>query len=288
MGAAPLAACNPAGEGPRAKSMEDVRMPDPVASLAIKPGLRAVVTAGAGGIGRAIADALIAAGARVHICDVDEAALAGFRSAQPNHGATRADVAHEADVARLFADATAALGGLDLLVNNAGVAGPTGAVEEVAVEDWRRCLDVGLTGQFLCTRLAVPLLKASGGGAIINISSVAGRLGYAWRTPYAATKWGVIGFTQSLARELGPANIRVNALLPGVVAGPRIERVIAARAEQVGVDYAAMEQTYLDRVSMRRMVTAQDVAGAVLYLVSAAGANISGQSLSVDGNVETL
>ena len=260
----------------------------PIASLAIQPGLRAIVTAGAGGIGRAIVDALIDHGARVHICDVDPAALEAFRAEHKEAGATLADVSDERDVERLFAEARAGLGGLDLLVNNAGIAGPTGAVEAIAIEDWRRCLDIDLTGQFLCTRLAVPLLKAAGGGAIVNMSSAAGRFGYAWRTPYAAAKWGVIGFTQSLAKELGPSNIRVNAILPGIVAGPRIERVIAARAQQEQVDYAAMEKTYLDRVSLRRMVTAQDVAGAVLWLISAAGANISGQSIGVDGNVESL
>ncbi len=260
----------------------------PTASLAIPPGLRAIVTAGAGGIGRAIVDALIDHGARVHICDVDPAAISAFRAAHPQAGATLADVAEEADVARLFADAAASLGGLDLLVNNAGIAGPTGAVEVISPADWRRCLEVGLTGQFLCARLGVPLLKAAGGGAIVNMSSAAGRFGYAWRTPYAATKWGVIGLTQSLAKELGPSNIRVNAILPGIVAGPRIERVIAARAQQERVEYAAMERTYLDKASLRRMVTAEDVAGTVLWLVSAAGMNISGQSLSVDAHLESL
>jgi NAD(P)-dependent dehydrogenase (short-subunit alcohol dehydrogenase family) len=263
-------------------------MPDPIASLAITPGLRAVVTAGAGGIGRAIADALIANGAKVLICDVDHAALDGFRAAHPGAGATFADVAADDDVARLFGEAQAFLGGLDVLVNNAGIAGPTGAVEEILPADWRRCIDVCLTGQFLCAHFAVPMLKAAGGGAMINMSSSAGRFGYAWRTPYSSAKWGVIGLTQSLAKELGPSNIRVNAILPGIVAGPRIEKVIDARARQVGVSYAEMEQTYLARVSLRRMVTAQDVAGTVLWLLSAAGANISGQSLGVDGNVETL
>jgi NAD(P)-dependent dehydrogenase (short-subunit alcohol dehydrogenase family) len=263
-------------------------MPDEIASLAIQPGLRAVVTAGAGGIGRAIADALIANGARVHICDVDRAALTAFGASHEDAGTTLADVARDADVERLFAEARARLGGLDVLVNNAGIAGPTGAVEAIAPEDWRRCIDVCLTGQFLCTRLAVPMLKAAGGGAIINISSAAGRFGYAWRTPYSAAKWGVIGFTQSLAKELGPANIRVNAILPGIVAGPRIDGVIAARAKQEGVSHAEMERQYLSRVSLRRMVTASDVAGAVLWLLSTAGRNISGQSLGVDGNVESL
>ncbi len=258
------------------------------ASLAIAPGLRAVVTAGAAGIGRAITDALIDHGARVHICDSDPAALDAFRAAQPQAGATLADVSDAGDVSRLFAAAATALGGLDLLVNNAGIAGPTGAVEAIDPAEWRRCLDVGLTGQFLCTRLAVPLLKAAGGGAIVNLSSAAGRFGYAWRTPYAAAKWGVIGFTQSLAKELGPANIRVNAILPGIVAGPRIDRVIAARALQEGVSHAEMERQYVNRISLRRMVTAADVAGMVLFLISAAGANISGQSLGVDGNQESL
>jgi NAD(P)-dependent dehydrogenase (short-subunit alcohol dehydrogenase family) len=263
-------------------------MNNPVASLAIPPGLRVVVTAGAAGIGRAIAEALLANDARVVVCDVDEAALAEFRQAHPGAGAVLADVSNEADVARLFQAAQSALVGLDVLVNNAGIAGPTGGVDEISPADWRRTIEVCLTGQYLCAHHAVPMLKQAGGGAIVNLSSAAGRFGYAWRTPYASAKWGVIGFTQSLAKELGTANIRVNAILPGIVAGPRITNVIRARAEQTGVSYAEMERTYLERTSMRRMVTAEDVAGTVLFLVSAAGANISGQSIGVDASLESL
>jgi NAD(P)-dependent dehydrogenase (short-subunit alcohol dehydrogenase family) len=252
-------------------------------------GLRALVTAGASGIGRAIADRLVAHGARVHICDIDEDFLADYRKVHgAAGGATRADVSDEADVERLFHELAANLGGLDVLVNNAGIAGPTGGVETIAPADWRRTIDIGLTGQFLCAHHAVPLLKAAGGGAIINMSSAAGRFGYAFRTPYSAAKWGVIGFTQSLAKELGPANIRVNAILPGIVEGPRMERVIRDRAAQLGVSYAEMEATYLDNVSLRRMVTAEDVAGTVVFLVSSAGENISGQSIGVCGNVERI
>jgi NAD(P)-dependent dehydrogenase (short-subunit alcohol dehydrogenase family) len=254
----------------------------------LQPGLRVLVTAGASGIGRAISDLLIALGAKVHICDVSDSFLADYRLAHPDSSLTKADVASEADVAKLFADLEASLGGLDALVNNAGIAGPTGGVEEIAPADWRRTIDVCLTGQFLCAHHAVPLIKAAGGGAIVNLSSAAGRFGYAYRTPYSAAKFGVIGFTQSLAKELGPANIRVNAILPGIVEGPRMTGVIEARAKQMAVSYEAMEKTYLDRVSLRRMVSASDIAATVAYLLSGAGRNISGQSLGVDGNVETL
>jgi NAD(P)-dependent dehydrogenase (short-subunit alcohol dehydrogenase family) len=263
-------------------------MTDTADVFALEPGLRVLITAGASGIGRAISDLLIARGARVHICDVSDEFLADFRAVHAGAGATSADVASDADVARLFADVRASLGGLDALINNAGVAGPTGSVEEIAPADWRRTLEVCLTGQFLCAHHGVPMLKAAGGGAIVNLSSAAGRFGYAYRTPYSAAKWGVIGFTQSLAKELGPANIRVNAILPGIVEGPRMTGVIAARAKQTQVSYKEMEQTYLDRVSLRRMVTASDVAATVAYLLSSAGRNISGQSLGVDGNVEAL
>ena len=256
--------------------------------FALPEKLRVLVTAGASGIGRATADLLIACGAQVHICDVSDEFLADYRAAHPDAGVTNADVASEADVARLFDDVKSSLGGLDALINNAGIAGPTGGIEDIRPEDWRRTIDVCLTGQFLCAHFAVPLLKAAGGGAIVNLSSAAGRFGYAFRTPYSAAKFGVIGLTQSLAKELGPANIRVNAILPGIVEGPRMSGVIGARAKQTGVSYEVMEKTYLDKVSMRRMVTASDVAATIVYLLSPAGRNVSGQSIGVDANVETL
>lgn len=251
-------------------------------------GRRVLVTAGAAGIGLAIVQRLLRHGARVFVCDVVDATLEAFTKAHPQARAVKADVSSEADVARMFASVKAEFGGLDALVNNAGIAGPTGAVEDIDPAEWRRCLDIGLTGQFLCTRLAVPMLKAEGGGSIVNISSAAGRHGYAFRTPYSSAKFGVIGFTQSLAKELGPANIRVNAILPGIIEGPRMESVIRNRAQQLGVSYEAMEKTYLDRISLRRMTSPHDVAAMIAFLISDAGINISGQSIGVDGNVETL
>ena len=251
-------------------------------------GLRVLVTAGAGGIGLAIAERLARHGARLFVCDVDERALDVLAESHADFARIRADVADEAAVDRMFEAIADTLGGLDALINNAGIAGPTGGVDEISPADWRRCLEVGLTGQFLCARRAVPMLKAAGGGSIVNMSSAAGRHGYAYRTPYSAAKFGVIGFTQSLAKELGPQNIRVNAILPGIVEGPRMTGVIRDRAAQLGISYAEMEKQYLARVSLRRMVSPNDVAAMVAFLLSDAGANISGQSLGVDGNVETL
>ena len=249
-------------------------------------GQRVLVTAGAGGIDRCIAETLTALGARVAVCDVSDDALAAVRPTVA--AAIRADVASETQVDALFAECAATLGGLDALINNAGIAGPTGGVDEISPEDWRRCIDICLTGQFLCARRAVPLLKAAGGGSIVGMSSAAGRFGYAFRTPYSAAKWGIIGFTQSLAKELGPAGIRVNAILPGIIEGPRMESVIANRAAQLGVSHDEMKSRYLANVSLRRMTSPWDVAAMVAFLLSEAGANVSGQSLGVDGNVETL
>lgn len=251
-------------------------------------GRRVLVTAGAAGIGLAIVERLLVHEASVFVCDVNDATLHSFSKANPQAGTIKADVSNEAQVDRMFAAVQAALGGLDALINNAGIAGPTGAVEDIDPAEWRRCIDIDLTGQFLCARRAVPMLKAAGGGCIINMSSAAGRHGYAFRTPYSAAKFGVIGFTQSLAKELGPANIRVNAILPGIIEGPRMTGVIRDRAAQLGISYEAMEKTYLDRVSLRRMTSPHDVATMIAFLLSDAGINISGQSISVDGNVETL
>lgn len=253
----------------------------------IQNGFRVLVTAGASGIGRAIADTFVAHGAHVYICDASPEALERCMKEQPGIKGSVADVADEQSVDALFEQVQDALGGLDVLVNNAGIAGPTAGMDEIDPDDWRRTVDVNLNGHFYCGRLAIPLLRASR-GAMINISSVAGRLGYAYRTPYSATKWAIVGLTQSLAKELGPDGVRVNALLPGIVEGPRIDRVVQARAEAVGISEEAMRQQYLDKVSLRRMVSAQDIANMALFLCTPAGANISGQALSVCGNVETL
>src|SRR5271169_5912204 len=231
-------------------------------------GLRVLVTAGAAGIGKAFATTFADAGAKVFVCDIDPDALDALRAAQPAIGSCVADVALPQQVDTLFDAATGFLGGLDVLINNAGIAGPTAPVEAIAIAEWDRTIAVDLNGMFYCTRRAVPLLKQAGGGSIINLSSVAGRLGYPLRTPYAAAKWAVVGFTKSLAMELGPTNIRVNAIQPGLVEGDRIERVIAAKAKALGVSFDDYKQQLLSKVSLRRTVSPADVANLALFLAT--------------------
>jgi NAD(P)-dependent dehydrogenase (short-subunit alcohol dehydrogenase family) len=234
-----------------------------------------------------MAQTFVQAGAKVHICDVVPAAIDEAVKAL-GVTATLCDVSDLRQVDHLFVDVKQHLGGLDVLVNNAGIAGPTGKVEEIGIEDWRRCIDIDLNGMFYCTRLAVPMLKAAGGGSIINLSSAAGRLGFPYRTPYAAAKWGVVGFSKSLSMEVGTDNIRVNAIQPGVVEGERIDRVIEAKAKAVGISFEEQKRISLERVSMRSMVSPQDIANMALFLASDAGRHVTGQAISVCAGVEML
>ena len=255
--------------------------------LAMK-GMRVLVTAGAAGIGRSIALAFKGEGAKIHVCDVDAKVLAAFAGANPEISASQADVSDRAQVARLFDEALQSLGGLDVLVNNAGVAGPTAAVDAIAPEDWDRCLAVNITGQFNCARLATPHLKKSSNASIINLSSAAGRLGFAMRTPYAASKWAVVGFSKSLAIELGGSGIRVNAILPGLVEGERINRVFDAKAKAHGISFDAMREEALSVISLHTTVTPEQIADTIIFLCSKRGATISGQAISVCGDLQML
>jgi len=247
--------------------------------------LRVLVTAGAAGIGLAIARTFRDHGAKVHVCDVDDKALAAL---DKDIHKTKADVSSLADVERLFADVQKTLGGLDVLVNNAGIAGPTGKVEDIKVEDWDRCIAIDLNGMFYCTRKAMPMIKAAGGGSIVNLSSAAGRHGFPQRSPYSAAKWGVVGFTKSLAAEAGPDKVRVNAILPGIVEGERIERVIAAKAKATGVSHEDFRKTFLETTSLHSTVTAQDIANMALFVSTEPGSRITGQALAVDADVRYL
>ena len=251
-------------------------------------GLKVLVTAGAGGIGLATARSFVAEGARVHICDVDRKRLNAVARSDPKITRSVCDVADRKQVAKLFREALKALGGLDVLVNNAGIAGPTGKVDEIAPEDWDRTLAVDITGQFNCARLAVPHLRKSKNASIVNLSSAAGRLGFPLRTPYSAAKWAVVGFSKSLAAELGPEGIRVNAIQPGIVAGERIDRVMENKAKARGISPKAMLDEALSVVSMKTEVTPQQIADMILFLCSPRGRTISGQAISVCGDTQML
>ncbi|MBU2960241.1 SDR family oxidoreductase [Citreicella sp. C3M06] len=248
-------------------------------------GARVIVTAGANGIGRAIVEGFLAEGARVATCDIDEAGLASLPDAVFR---TRVDVSDKAALGAFMDAAAAQLGGIDCLVNNAGIAGPTGRIEELDLAEVEQCLAICLTSQFLTTARAVPHLRASDNASIVNVSSLAGRLGFRLRSPYAAAKWGVIGLTKSMAIELGPDAIRVNALLPGLVAGERQRRVLEARAQAQGISFEEAERDAFSRTSIKQYVTPEQLADQVLYLASPRGATISGQALSVCGDTGML
>lgn len=251
-------------------------------------GLKVLISGGAAGIGESIAAAYLEIGARVHVCDVSEQAIAQFRERYPEALATLADVSDSAQIKRVFEIQQEWVGGLDVLINNAGIAGPTGGIDKISDAEWEQTIDINLNAQYRFAHHAVPLLTKSEHAHIIHISSVAGRLGYAWRTPYAATKWAIVGLMKSLAAELGEKDIRVNALLPGIVEGPRQDRVISDRAKQLGISEPEMRQQTLKKISLRRMTPPEDVAAMALFLCSPAANNVTGQAISIDGNVEYL
>src|SRR3954469_11743389 len=248
---------------------------------------RVLVTAGASGIGKEIAQAFMASGAKVCVCDIDEAALRKAAQDLPGLITGVCDVSKRQDVERMMATAVAKLGGLDVLVNNAGISGPTAAVEDMDPDAWEKVMQVDLTGTFNVTRLAIPHLKKSSAGVIIIMSSVAGRFGYANRSPYSTAKWGLIGFTKTLSIELGAYGIRANAILPGAVAGPRIEKVFEGRAQATHQSLEAVKQKAMAVQSIKRLVDPKDIAALAVFLASDAAKSISGQMLPIDNDMQT-
>ncbi len=244
-------------------------------------GLRVAISAGANGIGKVIADSFATCGAEVFVSDIDATALTAC-----GHPGMRADVGVTADCEAFVDAAIKHLGGLDVLVNNAGIAGPTALVEHVTPEELDATLRIDLAAMFHCSRRAIPALRASGGGAIINLSSAAGRFGFAMRAPYSAAKWGVIGLTKTLSIELGPDGVRVNAILPGPVDGPRIRAVIKAKAAAANISENEMTERTVATTSLKCFVTQQDIANMALYLASPFGTTISGQAISVDADMQ--
>lgn len=246
-------------------------------------GKRAVVTAGGAGMGRSTVLAMHALGAKVVTCDIDAETL---RSLPDEITTFECDVS-DADAVDAMFDAIVP-NGIDILVNNAGIGGPTKPVEDISVEEWRQCMGVGIDSQFFCTRRAVPVFRQQKSGVIINMTSAAGIMGYPNRTPYASAKWAVTGFTQTLAMELGPDNIRVNGVVPGNVKGERIERVINAHAETDGLDPEEVRRLYAISTSMQCYIDPEEISDLICFLCSDLGRHISGQIIAVDGNTETL
>jgi NAD(P)-dependent dehydrogenase (short-subunit alcohol dehydrogenase family) len=245
---------------------------------------RVLITAGAAGIGREFARAFAAAGAKVFVCDIDTKALDAIAKEIPGLIARHYDMSQRAEIERMVPEAVAALGGLDVLINNAGIAGMTLPVVDYPPDDWDKVIAVNLTAMFDVTRLAIPHLKQSKAGVIINMSSVAGRYGFANRSPYAATKWGVIGFTKTLALELGEWGIRANAIAPGAVAGDRIERVFAGRAQISGKSVTQVRAEAMAEQSIKDMIDPKAIAALAVFLASDAGKPISGQVLPIDND----
>jgi NAD(P)-dependent dehydrogenase (short-subunit alcohol dehydrogenase family) len=251
-------------------------------------GRRVLVTGGAAGIGLAMAQAFAAAGDRVTVVDRDPEAIAALADSHPHLEGHALDVTDADAVDRLFADSLDPAGGVDVLCANAGTSGPTGGIEELDLDAWRACLSVNLDGAFLVLRRAVPAMKRRGAGVILLTSSTAGLYGYPRRTPYAAAKWGVIGLAKSLAIELGPHGIRVNALCPGSVGGPRMDGVLEREAAASGRALDAVRARYEAAASMPGFVDASEIADTAVFLASDAARRISGQALAIDGHTENM
>ena len=241
---------------------------------------RVLITAGASGIGLVMAQAFAGIGAQVWVTDVDAAALAAL---PPGIRGTLADASQEPAVELLFAEIARDWGGLDVLCANAGIKGPTAAIEDMGLEAWHQCLAVNLDGAMLAAKHGARLMKPAGKGVMIFTSSTSGLYGTPFRAPYVAAKWGVIGLMKTVAMELGPHGIRANAICPGSVNGPRITSVIEAEAAAKGMTPDAVRQGYASGTALKRLSDPEDVAGLALFLASDAARMISGQALAVDG-----
>ena len=249
---------------------------------------RVVITGGGSGIGLGLARRFAARGDRVALCDADGAAIARVAAENPGWIAQAADVRDEAQMAAFLGRVEAEWGGVDVLCANAGTGGPAGRVEELSYADWQACLDVNLGGAFLACRWAARLMRGQQSGLIVITSSTSGLFGHPYRAPYAAAKWGLVGLTKTLAMELGPAGVRVNAIAPGAVEGDRMDRVVAMEARASGRPEADIREQYVKGVSLRSWVTVDDLADTVLFLASPAASKITGQVLAIDGHTESM
>lgn len=247
---------------------------------------RVIVTAGGSGIGRAIVDRFVASGALVHICDVQPEFLETVVGTSDSVSGTLADVGKPHDVEALVAEAVKTMGGVDVLVNNAGIGGPRAALEDVSYEDWDRTIGVNLNGMFYCIKNVVPHMKAQRSGCIVNISTASAKVALPMRSPYVASKVGVLGLTHTVAREYGPFGIRCNSILPGLIDNERGRNIVATQAKERGITPAEREAEFLEFISLKCWIDPTEVGDLAMFLASHAGRHITGQEIGMDGNVE--
>ena len=246
------------------------------------------ISAGGSGIGRCIAEAFLKQGDEVFVCDINQQSLQQFKQDYPQLQIAYCDLGQMHAIQPMFETAMQALGGLDILVNNTGISGPTVAADELSFEDWTQVLNLNLNSTFMMTKLAIPYLKQSDSGVIINLSSIAGRMGYPFRLAYSTSKWGIIGFTKTLSMELGAFDIRVNAVLPGAVDGERVQRVLQARADAMNISLEEVTQNALANQSLKQFVNPKHIADLCVFLASDSASSISGQILPIDGDKQRL
>lgn len=249
-------------------------------------GKRVIVTAGGSGIGRAIVNRFVAAGAHVHTCDVQQESLDTVTASNDRISGTIADVGAPSDVEKVVAEAVDIMGGVDVLVNNAGIGGPRAALEDISYEDWNRTIGVNLNGMFYCIKNVAPHMKAQNSGCIVNISTASAKVALPMRSPYVASKVGVLGLTHTVAREYGPFGIRCNSILPGLIDNERGRGIIANQAKERGISVEEREAEFLEFISLKCWIDPSEVGDLAVFLASDAGRHITGQDIGMDGNVE--
>ena len=250
-----------------------------------------IISAGASGIGWATAKICLSKGAYVYLCDIDNKSLNKIKKhplANKKLFYYECDASDEDDVSNFFSQVNRKTKKVDALINNVGVAGPTGTIEKLSSEDWEKTLKINVISHFYFTKLAIPMLKKNKGGSIINISSGAGIMGFPLRSPYAASKWAVIGLTKTLAMELGKFKIRVNAICPGTIKGDRMIRVIRDKAKFLKVSKKKIEKDFISMASMNCWINEEDIGKMCSYLISTDGEKISGQTIPIDGNATRM
>ena len=250
-----------------------------------------IISASADGLGWCMATFLIDQGHTVYLSDINQQKIDEIQKHPLINKKIFIENVNASDsdsVKKYFESLAEKISSIDALINNVGIAGPTGLMEDLSIVDWRQTIDINLNSHFYFTKYAIPLLKKNKEGSIINISSTAGLFGFPLRTPYVASKWAVIGMTKSLAMELGEFNIRVNAICPGSVSGDRMKRVIKAKAKSLGISEKELQEDYESMVSLKTFVDKEDIANMALFLLSNEAHKISGQIMTVDGNTERM